>query len=272
MTDDDGIAITMPAPVPRLSDTPGVIRHAGRSIGADTAAVLRELADVLAVAVLQVELRARGDAEAGDLGEVEAEGVRLAHAEQLPVDARGDGVERVVRRALVPRLDVHEDRGAVGGVLQRHFAGHDARRQHLGLVPGAGLLGLLHVAIAGEGKLAAGMLGAFIDHRADRMAVIARIHPVENDLGDGLLAFVALAPGFVIEHFRQAAMFGQQVVHHRVSSGRFGDCHGLRLGFDRLCQRDLGDGIVIGERCTDGGTGRRENNRERSDQHAVRPR
>ena len=46
VTDDDGIAITMPAPVPRLSDTPGVIRHAGRSIGADTAAVLRELAAI----------------------------------------------------------------------------------------------------------------------------------------------------------------------------------------------------------------------------------
>ena len=36
----------MPAPVPRLSDTPGEIRHAGRSIGADTAAILRELAGV----------------------------------------------------------------------------------------------------------------------------------------------------------------------------------------------------------------------------------
>jgi hypothetical protein len=31
--------------VPRLTRTPGVISHAGRSIGADTEAILRELLD-----------------------------------------------------------------------------------------------------------------------------------------------------------------------------------------------------------------------------------
>jgi crotonobetainyl-CoA:carnitine CoA-transferase CaiB-like acyl-CoA transferase len=46
VADGAGEPIAMPAPVPRLSDTPGEIRHAGRSIGADTAAVLHELVGV----------------------------------------------------------------------------------------------------------------------------------------------------------------------------------------------------------------------------------
>ena len=46
VADGAGEPIAMPAPVPRLSDTPGEIRHAGRSIGADTAAVLYELVGV----------------------------------------------------------------------------------------------------------------------------------------------------------------------------------------------------------------------------------
>lgn len=41
-SDIDG-EVAMPAPVPRLSDTPGKIRHAGGRVGEDTAAVLREL-------------------------------------------------------------------------------------------------------------------------------------------------------------------------------------------------------------------------------------
>ncbi len=36
--------VAMPIPVPRLSETPGVIRHAGRAIGSDTSDVLSELA------------------------------------------------------------------------------------------------------------------------------------------------------------------------------------------------------------------------------------
>ncbi len=44
--DGDGEPITMPAPVPWLSDTPAMIHHAGRSIGADTTAVLRELVGI----------------------------------------------------------------------------------------------------------------------------------------------------------------------------------------------------------------------------------
>jgi crotonobetainyl-CoA:carnitine CoA-transferase CaiB-like acyl-CoA transferase len=37
-------SVTMPAVVPRLMDTPGTIRHAGRAIGQDTRDVLREVA------------------------------------------------------------------------------------------------------------------------------------------------------------------------------------------------------------------------------------
>jgi crotonobetainyl-CoA:carnitine CoA-transferase CaiB-like acyl-CoA transferase len=44
--DGDGDPITMPAPVPSLSDTPAVIRHAACSIGADTTGALRELAGI----------------------------------------------------------------------------------------------------------------------------------------------------------------------------------------------------------------------------------
>jgi crotonobetainyl-CoA:carnitine CoA-transferase CaiB-like acyl-CoA transferase len=36
--------VTLASPVPKLSDTPGEIRHAGRGIGHDTVEVLRTLA------------------------------------------------------------------------------------------------------------------------------------------------------------------------------------------------------------------------------------
>ena len=35
--------VAMPAVVPRLSETPGAIRHAGRDVGQDSRAVLREV-------------------------------------------------------------------------------------------------------------------------------------------------------------------------------------------------------------------------------------
>jgi crotonobetainyl-CoA:carnitine CoA-transferase CaiB-like acyl-CoA transferase len=41
-----GRPIAMPAPVPRLSETPGLIRHAGGSVGQDTADVLREMLEL----------------------------------------------------------------------------------------------------------------------------------------------------------------------------------------------------------------------------------
>ncbi len=36
-------SIAMPAPAPRLSNTPGVVRHAGGDVGADTVKVLRTI-------------------------------------------------------------------------------------------------------------------------------------------------------------------------------------------------------------------------------------
>ena len=36
-------SIAMPAPAPRLSGTPGEVRHAGRDVGADTVEVLRSI-------------------------------------------------------------------------------------------------------------------------------------------------------------------------------------------------------------------------------------
>jgi len=44
-TPDDNLgSVTLAAPVPKLSDTPGMLRHAGRSVGHDTRTVLREVA------------------------------------------------------------------------------------------------------------------------------------------------------------------------------------------------------------------------------------
>jgi crotonobetainyl-CoA:carnitine CoA-transferase CaiB-like acyl-CoA transferase len=50
--------VTMAEPVPRLSSTPGKIRHAGRAIGSDTGALLREMADVQPEVL--ADLHARG--------------------------------------------------------------------------------------------------------------------------------------------------------------------------------------------------------------------
>lgn len=44
--DDDLGTVTIAAPVPRLSETPGRIRHSGRHIGQDTRRILMELAGV----------------------------------------------------------------------------------------------------------------------------------------------------------------------------------------------------------------------------------
>jgi len=46
VADPDLGSVRLAAPVPRMSETPGVIRHAGRRIGEHTAAVLREVAGV----------------------------------------------------------------------------------------------------------------------------------------------------------------------------------------------------------------------------------
>src|SRR5450432_2138813 len=66
--------------------------------------------------------------------------------------------------------------GAAGGIAQRRFAGEDLRRELLGFIPGGRLARTLQVAIGGERELAAAMAGALIDHRADGMTIMARIH------------------------------------------------------------------------------------------------
>ncbi|MEQ1776888.1 MAG: CaiB/BaiF CoA-transferase family protein [Burkholderiales bacterium] len=53
--DDDLGTVTMPAVVPKLTATPGSIRHAGRRIGQDTRSVLREVAGFTEAEILQLE-------------------------------------------------------------------------------------------------------------------------------------------------------------------------------------------------------------------------
>lgn len=55
--DEDWGKVTVPAVVPKLSATPGEIRHAGRRIGQDTRAVLRALAGLSEAALLDLESR-----------------------------------------------------------------------------------------------------------------------------------------------------------------------------------------------------------------------
>ena len=53
--DEDFGTVTMPAVVPKLKGTPGVIRHAGRRIGQDTRGVLREVAGYSDAEIQQLE-------------------------------------------------------------------------------------------------------------------------------------------------------------------------------------------------------------------------
>ena len=54
--DEELGSVTMPAVVPKLKGTPGVIRHAGRRIGQDTRSVLRTLAGYSEVEIRQMEI------------------------------------------------------------------------------------------------------------------------------------------------------------------------------------------------------------------------
>lgn len=56
VADDDLGTVTMPAVVPKLTATPGVITHAGRRIGQDTRSVLREVAGYSEEQIVQLEL------------------------------------------------------------------------------------------------------------------------------------------------------------------------------------------------------------------------
>jgi crotonobetainyl-CoA:carnitine CoA-transferase CaiB-like acyl-CoA transferase len=53
--DDELGTVTMPNIVPKLSATPGTIRHSGRRVGQDTRRVLRELAGLSAEEIAQLE-------------------------------------------------------------------------------------------------------------------------------------------------------------------------------------------------------------------------
>ena len=66
--DDDVGPIRMAAPVPRLSGTPGAVRHAGRRLGADTVRVLREVAGYDDDRIAR--LAAAGAIRVADAGEV----------------------------------------------------------------------------------------------------------------------------------------------------------------------------------------------------------
>ncbi len=70
--DDDFGTVTVPNVVPKLSATPGTIRHCGRRIGQDTRRVLTELAGLSAT----------------DIAQLEAQGV-------IACDRTGDGARRV---------------------------------------------------------------------------------------------------------------------------------------------------------------------------------
>jgi hypothetical protein len=48
-------SVTLPNVVPRLTDTPGEVRHAGRAIGQDTRDVLREVAGLTEAEVAALE-------------------------------------------------------------------------------------------------------------------------------------------------------------------------------------------------------------------------
>ncbi|MBI2226506.1 MAG: CoA transferase, partial [Betaproteobacteria bacterium] len=53
--DDEFGTVTMPNVVPKLSATPGAIRHSGHRVGQDTRRVLMELAELSAEEIAQLE-------------------------------------------------------------------------------------------------------------------------------------------------------------------------------------------------------------------------
>ena len=151
--------------------------------------------------------------------------------------------------------------GAAGGVAKRRFAGEDLRRKLLGSLPGGRLARTMEVAIAGERELAAAMAGALIDHGADGMAIMARVHAVKHHFSDRLLTPAAFAAGLVIQGLGQSAMLGDQLGQHHVLGAlrcRRGSRHGWNI-------RAIAHGGA--KRGADSG----QNNGQGCEQHAVRP-
>ncbi|MDP2708128.1 MAG: CoA transferase, partial [Burkholderiales bacterium] len=67
--DDEFGTVTMPNVVPKLSATPGAIRHSGHRIGQDTRRVLTELAGLSADEIAQLETqRVIACDQSGDTG------------------------------------------------------------------------------------------------------------------------------------------------------------------------------------------------------------
>src|SRR6185369_13568542 len=71
-------------------------------------------------------------------------------------------------------------------------------------IPGAGLSGAAHGAVAGEAELAAVAGRALEHHRTDGLREGRVLHPVQHNLGDGGLATRGLAAGFEIDGLGQA--------------------------------------------------------------------
>ena len=76
----------------------------------------------------------------------------------------------------------------------------------LGAVPGPGDRSLRQRTVAGEAELATGgALRTLEDHAADAVGVVGVAHAVQDNLGDGLLAFGGFKRGLVIDALGQAA-------------------------------------------------------------------
>ena len=147
--------------------------------------------------------------------------------------------------------------GAAGGVAQPHRAGEDLRRQLFGFLPGGRLARTIEGAVAGEGELAAGMAGAFIDHGANGMAVTARLPAAQHHFGDGLL------PGCLRRGLRNRALRPGSDVRPSV---RPKSCPVPDRRGDRGHRQRRG---AISHGRADGGAGRGQNNGQSGKQNAV---
>src|SRR5215467_8641704 len=83
--------------------------------------------------------------------------------------------------------------------LQPNLAGKNLRRELFGFHPGGCVARTAKVAIASERELATRMAGTFIDHRADGITKIARVHAVKHHFGHSLLTGTAFAARLIVK-------------------------------------------------------------------------
>ena len=132
------------------------------------------------------------------------------------------GVERTgVRIEAIEDVQAHlrhaqhawaPDGGDAGGVevgrrthISQHHAGHGAGGDLARAIPGAGLSGAAHGAVAGEAELAAAaMAGPLEHHGADGFREGRVLHAIQHDLRDGPLAAHGLAAGLVVDRLGEA--------------------------------------------------------------------